>query len=355
MRPAVPLRREVVEPAVIVMRCHAVILTQAGWVMSAGTTQASKSSPATPDAIAASRRVVPSRWAFLAIAAARVVTDVRVERGHEHEVGGQVVVDPLRIGSYAAGTVLVEGATRVAEQAGGLEHRVCHDRLEDVEFEVALAAREGHGRVVAEDRVQTMVRASLWVGLTLPGMIEEPGSFSGMVISPIPLRGPLASQRTSLAIFIAATANPRRAALTATRASCADRAAKRFVACRNSKCVSSERCCATSEPKSRCVLRPVPTAVPRSPIRPDSPRRAGPPRQAASNCATQAEISWPSVIGVASWRWVRPTLTSPAYSLALASRVSRRASTGHRASRAVRAGWRRAWPSGRCHCSTGPG
>ena len=26
---------------------------------------------------------------------------------------------------------------------------------------------------------QTMVIASAWVGLTLPGMIEEPGSFSG--------------------------------------------------------------------------------------------------------------------------------------------------------------------------------
>ena len=45
----------------------------------------------------------------------------------------------------------------------------------------------------------TMVRASHWVGLTLPGMMEEPGSFSGMEISPNPHRGPEASQRTSLA------------------------------------------------------------------------------------------------------------------------------------------------------------
>ncbi len=49
---------------------------------------------------------------------------------------------------------------------------------------------------------QTIVRASHWVGLTLPGMMELPGSFSGIVISPMPQRGPLASQRTSLAIFI---------------------------------------------------------------------------------------------------------------------------------------------------------
>ncbi|MNW01518.1 hypothetical protein D3C71_1971620 [compost metagenome] len=48
----------------------------------------------------------------------------------------------------------------------------------------------------------TIVIASLCVGLTLPGIIELPGSFSGIVISPIPQRGPLDSQRTSLAIFI---------------------------------------------------------------------------------------------------------------------------------------------------------
>ncbi len=39
-------------------------------------------------------------------------------------------------------------------------------------------------------------------GLTLPGMIDEPGSFSGKINSPKPQRGPEASQRTSFAIFI---------------------------------------------------------------------------------------------------------------------------------------------------------
>ena len=46
-----------------------------------------------------------------------------------------------------------------------------------------------------------MVSASACVGLTLPGMIELPGSFSGMRSSPRPERGPEASRRTSLAIF----------------------------------------------------------------------------------------------------------------------------------------------------------
>ncbi len=31
-----------------------------------------------------------------------------------------------------------------------------------------------------------MVRASTWVGLTFPGMMEDPGSLAGMVISPMP-------------------------------------------------------------------------------------------------------------------------------------------------------------------------
>ena len=48
----------------------------------------------------------------------------------------------------------------------------------------------------------TMVMDSHCVGLTLPGIMDEPGSFSGIKISPKPSRGPDASQRTSLAIFI---------------------------------------------------------------------------------------------------------------------------------------------------------
>ena len=52
-----------------------------------------------------------------------------------------------------------------------------------------------------------MVMASAWVGLTLPGMIEEPGSFSGRLISAMPERGPEPSRRRSLAIFISEAAS----------------------------------------------------------------------------------------------------------------------------------------------------
>src|SRR5437868_1959574 len=52
----------------------------------------------------------------------------------------------------------------------------------------------------------TMSIISDITGLTLPGMIEEPGWVAGMEISPMPQRGPLASQRMSLAILLRETA-----------------------------------------------------------------------------------------------------------------------------------------------------
>ena len=67
---------------------------------------------------------------------------------------------------------------------------------------------------------QTIVSASDCVGFTLPGMIDEPGSFSGSSSSPSPARGPEPSQRMSLAIFMRLTASVRTAPLANTRSSC---------------------------------------------------------------------------------------------------------------------------------------
>ena len=55
----------------------------------------------------------------------------------------------------------------------------------------------------------TWVTASASTGLTLPGMIDEPGWRSGRRISARPVRGPLAIQRMSLAILTSATASAR--------------------------------------------------------------------------------------------------------------------------------------------------
>ena len=57
--------------------------------------------------------------------------------------------------------------------------------------------------------MQTMIIASLWVGLTFPGMIDEPGSLAGRTSSPRPLRGPEPSQRRSSAILVSETARVR--------------------------------------------------------------------------------------------------------------------------------------------------
>ena len=86
---------------------------------------------------------------------------------------------------------------------------------------------------------QTIVIASLCVGFTLPGMIDEPGSFSGRISSPRPARGPDASQRMSLAIFMSDTASVLSAPLANTSASCAASAANLFGAETNGSPVSS--------------------------------------------------------------------------------------------------------------------
>ena len=84
----------------------------------------------------------------------------------------------------------------------------------------------------------SMVTASLCVGFTLPGMIDEPGSFSGMLNSPMPLRGPLASQRTSLAIFIRLAARVLRAPWACTSASTLAMASNLLGAVTNARPVS---------------------------------------------------------------------------------------------------------------------
>ena len=109
---------------------------------------------------------------------------------------------------------------------------------------------------------QTMVMASLWVGFTLPGMIDDPGSFSGRISSPSPARGPDASQRMSLAIFISDTARVLSAPLAKTSASCAASAANLLGADTNGSPVSSAIFAAARSANSGWVLRPVPTAVP---------------------------------------------------------------------------------------------
>ena len=131
-----------------------------------------------------------------------------------------------------------------------------------------------------------MVSASAWVGFTLPGMMELPGSFSGIEISPMPLRGPLASRRMSLAILVSEAASPFRAPCACTIASCEASASNLLGAVTNSQPARREISAAARAPNSAWVLRPVPTAVP---PRASSDRCASVDstcRRAWSSCAT---------------------------------------------------------------------
>jgi hypothetical protein len=94
--------------------------------------------------------------------------------------------------------------------------------------------------------------------------MEEPGSFSGIVNSLKPARGPQAYQRTSLAIFMQAPASVRKVALAATTASWADRAANLFGAETKGFPVSAAILAAASSPNCGWAFSPVPTAVPPS-------------------------------------------------------------------------------------------
>mmetsp|Transcript_17428 Transcript_17428/g.53994 ORF Transcript_17428/g.53994 Transcript_17428/m.53994 type:complete len:214 (+) Transcript_17428:344-985(+) len=111
---------------------------------------------------------------------------------------------------------------------------------------------------------QTIITASLCVGLTLPGMIDEPGSLAGRMSSPSPARGPLPSMRTSLAILSTLSAMVFRMPASAICASCAASDSNLLGADEKGNPVSAVISLAASSAKSGCELSPVPTAVPPS-------------------------------------------------------------------------------------------
>ncbi len=171
----------------------------------------------------------------------------------------------------------------------------------------------------------TIVSASHWVGLTLPGMMLLPGSFSGMWISPRPQRGPEASQRTSLAIFIRFAASAFSAPWANTSSSLLVSAWNLFGAVTNSRPVSSDSARATSTSKPFGAFSPVPTAVPPSASRFSGTSAASSISMGVSIMPRQPLISWLKRMGVASWRWVRPDFTTSAFSASSRRSVSMKA------------------------------
>ena len=126
--------------------------------------------------------------------------------------------------------------------------------------------RRAHATVASlpMTRAHTMSTASGMTGLTLPGMIDEPGCRSGMCSSPRPVFGPEPIQRRSLQIFVRDTAMVRSAPDASTRPSrlaCASKWSRASVI------GSSVSSCEQLDDELReagGVLMPVPTAVPPS-------------------------------------------------------------------------------------------
>ncbi len=108
----------------------------------------------------------------------------------------------------------------------------------------------------------TISMASAWVGLTLPGMIEDPGSFSGNSSSWIPVRGPEPSQRRSLAILNSVTAAAFSPPCARTIRSSVPCAVNLLAAVLNGAPVIEAICAATWSPNPAGAFSPVPTAVP---------------------------------------------------------------------------------------------
>ena len=111
---------------------------------------------------------------------------------------------------------------------------------------------------------QTMSVASGSTGLTLPGMMLEPGWRSGRWISARPVVGPLDIQRRSLQILVRPTAIVRSTPLSSTRESRVPWASKWSRASVNGCPVSSASTSITRAANPGGVLMPVPTAVPPS-------------------------------------------------------------------------------------------
>ncbi len=140
----------------------------------------------------------------------------------------------------------------------------------------------------------------------------------------MPQRGPEPSQRMSLAIFIRLTATVLSAPLASTMASRAAWASKWLSASRNASPVIPDRRSAIRRPNSGCVFSPVPTAVPPMASSPRESRRPLRRRRPCSTWLAHPPTSWPSRIGVASCRWVRPALGIPSKASAFSRSASRR-------------------------------
>ena len=153
-------------------------------------------------------------------------------------------------------------------------------------------------------------------------MMEEPGSFSGMLISPSPSRGPDASQRMSFAIFIRLAASAFSAPCANTSSSLEESSWNLFSASVKLPPVRMLIWFAVSLPNPSGALSPVPTAVP------PMASWLSPVMASAiwtlflSSILRQPEISCENAMGTASCKCVLPLLITPSFSFSNRLKVS---------------------------------
>ncbi len=160
---------------------------------------------------------------------------------------------------------------------------------------------------------QAWMTASGITGLTLPGMMLDPGWTAGNVISARPALGPDPIQRRSLQTFITEIAMTRKTPEISTKASLLDCASMADAGAVSAMPVRSTMAAIVCAANSGGALSPVPTAVP--------PRGTSRSRGTTDSTRLMPCRIWPakppnscpSVTGAASIRCVRPGLTTSAH------------------------------------------
>mmetsp|Transcript_15362 Transcript_15362/g.43800 ORF Transcript_15362/g.43800 Transcript_15362/m.43800 type:complete len:256 (+) Transcript_15362:660-1427(+) len=231
--------------------------------MSSGLTQASNSASVQwPRSVAAARRVVPSLWAFLAMLAAL-----------SYPMWGLSAVTSIRLSCKSFWILSSLALMPETQWSVNDSHASARRRTDLRRLAISMGLKTLSSKWPLEPPMdialqlpmtwaQTIVSASHWVGLTLPGMMLEPGSFSGRESSPRPQRGPDPRNRISFPIFISETATVLRHPPMCTTASWAARASNLLGAVTNDLPVICETFSATASANPTLELSPVPTAVP---------------------------------------------------------------------------------------------
>jgi hypothetical protein len=119
-----------------------------------------------------------------------VVADVRAERRHQHQRARHQLGDARPIHLDAPGAVGSKLAMPSASRRTLARKLWAISGLKTFSSKLPDAPPTVIATSLPNTWQHTIVSASHWVGLTLPGMIELPGSFSGITSSPSPERGP---------------------------------------------------------------------------------------------------------------------------------------------------------------------